>query len=142
MIEHSFSTTSRLGDLSRMAINSSLVLSLPLYDISQLLSNPFGVPLYPSEIIEFGLDKGNIHPTQKPVSLMEYLIMTYSNDGEVVLDNCMGSGTTGVAAVKCNRSFIGIEMNHDYFRKASERINDVTVEEVSQTPLESALNHL
>lgn len=97
---------------------------------------------YPSEIIEFGLDKGNIHPTQKPVSLMEYLIMTYSNDGEVVLDNCMGSGTTGVAAVKCNRSFIGIEMNHDYFRKASERINDVTVEEVSQIPLESALNHL
>lgn len=97
---------------------------------------------YPSEIIEFGLDKGNIHPTQKPVSLMEYLIMTYSNDGEVVLDNCMGSGTTGVAAVKCNRSFIGIEMNQDYFRKASERINDVTVDELSQTPLESALNHL
>ena len=49
-----------------------------------------------------------IHPTQKPVALMEYLIKTYSNEGETVLDNCMGSGTTGVAAVKCNRKFIGI----------------------------------
>ena len=63
---------------------------------------------YPSEIIEFGLDKA-IHPTQKPVALMEYLIKTYSNKGDLVLDNCMGSGTTGVACVRTNRKFIGIE---------------------------------
>jgi site-specific DNA-methyltransferase (adenine-specific) len=86
---------------------------------------------YPSEIIEFGLDKDTIHPTQKPVALMEYLIRTYSNAGEVVLDNCMGSGTTGVAAVNCNRSFIGIEMDQEYFEIAKERINN---------PLLSAMN--
>ena len=79
---------------------------------------------YPSEIIEFGLDKDTVHPTQKPVALMEYLIRTYSNDGEVVLDNCMGSGTTGVAAVNSNRNFIGIEMDEEYFKIAKERINN------------------
>ena len=98
---------------------------------------------YPSEIIEFGLDRDVIHPTQKPVALMEYLIRTYSNEGETVLDNCMGSGTTGVAAVKCNRKFIGIEADVDYFTKASERIDAVTVDEQSTTtcnPLEDALH--
>ena len=84
---------------------------------------------YPSEIIEFGLDRDVIHPTQKPVALMEYLIKTYSNEGETVLDNCMGSGTTGVAAVKCNRNFIGIEKDKEYFDQASERIDAVTVDE-------------
>jgi site-specific DNA-methyltransferase (adenine-specific) len=62
---------------------------------------------------------------------MEYLIRTYSNDGEVVLDNCMGSGTTGVAAVNCNRNFIGIEMDEQYFKIAQDRINN---------PLLSAMN--
>lgn len=79
---------------------------------------------YPSEIIEFGLDSGVIHPTQKPVALMEYLIRTYSNEGEVVLDNCMGSGTTGVAAVKTGREFIGIELDEQYFNLAKERIEN------------------
>lgn len=78
---------------------------------------------YPSEIIEFGLDENTIHPTQKPVALMEYLILTYSNEGDVVLDNCMGSGTTGVAAVKNRRNFIGIEMNETYYSYAQERIS-------------------
>ena len=91
---------------------------------------------YPSEIIEFGLDRDVIHPTQKPVALMEYLIKTYSNEGETVLDNCMGSGTTGVAAVKCNRKFIGIEADADYFMKASERINAVPDEVVAQPLLQ------
>ena len=98
---------------------------------------------YPSEIIEFGLDRDVIHPTQKPVALMEYLIKTYSNEGETVLDNCMGSGTTGVAAVKCNRKFIGIEADVDYFTKASERIDAVTVDEPSTiacNPLIDALS--
>ena len=80
---------------------------------------------YPSEIIEFALDKNSVHPTQKPVALMEYLIRTYTNKGEVVLDNCMGSGTTGVACINTNRQFIGIEMNDDYFQIAEERINNI-----------------
>lgn len=78
---------------------------------------------YPKEIIEFDMDRDSIHPTQKPVSLMEYLIKTYSNEGETVLDNTMGSGTTGVACVRTNRNFIGIELSEDYFEKAKERIN-------------------
>lgn len=98
---------------------------------------------YPSEIIEFGLDKDAIHPTQKPVALMEYLIRTYSNEGETVLDNCMGSGTTGVAAVMNNRNFIGIEMDSKYYEYAKQRIESaVPVQEVSQVlqnPLVDAL---
>lgn len=98
---------------------------------------------YPSEIIEFGLDKDIIHPTQKPVALMEYLIQTYSNPGEIVLDNCMGSGTTGVAAISCGRKFIGIELDEEYYKSAEQRIrNAVPVEEVAQdtqNPLEEAL---
>ena len=97
---------------------------------------------YPSEIIEFGLDRNVIHPTQKPVALMEYLIKTYSNEGDTVLDNCMGSGTTGVACKKTNRNFIGIEKEPEYFTQAKERIEDVTVEEVAQNPLESAMDAL
>tara|TARA_B100000123_G_C25716108_1_gene422246 strand:+ start:687 stop:1511 length:825 start_codon:yes stop_codon:yes gene_type:complete len=79
---------------------------------------------YPSEIIEFSLDKNNIHPTQKPIALMEYLIKTYSNENEIVLDNCMGSGTTGVACKNTNRNFIGIELEKKYFDKAKERISE------------------
>ena len=97
---------------------------------------------YPSEIIEFGLDRNVIHPTQKPVALMEYLIKTYSNEGDTVLDNCMGSGTTGVACKKTNRNFIGIEKESEYFTQAKERIEGVTVEEVAQNPLESAMDAL
>lgn len=77
---------------------------------------------YPKEIIEFDMDRQPIHPTQKPVALIEYLIKTYSNEGETVLDNCMGSGTTGVACVRTNRNFIGIEMDDNYFELAKERI--------------------
>ena len=79
---------------------------------------------YPSEILEFGLDKDTIHPTQKPVALMEYLIRTYTNEYEVVLDNCMGSGTTGVACANMNRKFIGIESDENYFNRAERRIRE------------------
>ena len=79
---------------------------------------------YPSEIIEFGLDKNVVHPTQKPVALMEYLIKTYSNENETVLDNCMGSGTTGVACVNTNRNFIGIERDEKYYDTAKSRIDE------------------
>ena len=67
---------------------------------------------------------GKIHPTQKPVALMEYLIKTYTNEGETVLDFTMGSGTTGVACVNTNRNFIGIELDESYFEIASKRISD------------------
>jgi len=77
---------------------------------------------YPNEIIEFGLEKKHVHPTQKPVTLMEYLVKTYSNEGELVLDNCMGSGTTGVACGRTNRNFIGIEMDDEFFKISEERI--------------------
>jgi len=68
-------------------------------------------------------DTGTFHPTQKPVQLMEYLIRTYTNEGNLVLDNCMGSGTTGVACKNLNRRFIGMEMNTEYFNIASKRIS-------------------
>ena len=90
---------------------------------------------YPSEIIEFGLDNGSVHPTQKPVALMEYLIKTYSNEGETVLDNCMGSGTTGVACIITNRKFIGIEMDENYYKIAEDRIkNAVPLQQLAQDP--------
>ena len=82
---------------------------------------------YPVNLIEFsGVNsKERKHPTQKPVSLTEYLVKTYTNEGEKVLDNCMGSGSTGVACVNTNRNFIGIELDKGYFEIAEERINTV-----------------
>lgn len=76
---------------------------------------------YPASIQYFSMQRG-LHPTQKPVSLMEYLIKTYTNEGDTVLDNCMGSGTTGVACMNTNRNFIGIEKDAKYFQIAKERI--------------------
>ena len=80
---------------------------------------------YPRQVLEFASDGGTVHPTQKPVALMEYLIKTYTNDGETVLDFTMGSGTTGVAAKNLGRSFIGIELDEKYFNIAKERIDAV-----------------
>ena len=68
--------------------------------------------------------KKSIHPTQKPVPLLEYLIKTYTNEGETVLDNCMGSGSTGVACINTNRNFIGYELDEKYFEIAQRRINE------------------
>ena len=81
---------------------------------------------YPKNLLEIdGLNpsaKDRLHPTQKPVELLEYLIKTYSNEGETVLDNCMGSGSTGVAAINTNRKFIGIELDEKYFNIAESRL--------------------
>lgn len=66
-----------------------------------------------------------IHPTAKPVELLQWLVLTYSNEGDTVLDFCMGSGSTGVACVNTNRNFIGVELNKEYFDKAKERIENV-----------------
>jgi site-specific DNA-methyltransferase (adenine-specific) len=77
----------------------------------------------PTTIISFDkIRRGSLHPTQKPVALMEYLIKTYTNEGETVLDFTMGSGTTGVACVNLDRDFIGIEMDEGYFEIAKKRI--------------------
>ena len=79
---------------------------------------------YPTSILKFGNsdNREKIHPTQKPVALLEYLIKTYTNEGETVLDNCMGSGSTGVACINTNRNFIGIELDENYFEIAKKRI--------------------
>ena len=79
---------------------------------------------YPTDILEYKHDKEKLHPTQKPVALLEYLIKTYTNEGDTVLDNCMGSGSTGVACKNTNREFIGMELDEKYFNIAKERIGD------------------
>lgn len=79
---------------------------------------------YPKTIVQFLKERNCPHPTQKPVALMEYLIKTYSNEGDKVLDFCMGSGTTGVACKNLNRSFIGIEKEEEYFQIANTRIQN------------------
>ena len=88
------------------------------------LRYPSSVRLFSNQIGELN-NTNRLHPTQKPVELMEYLIKTYTNEGETVLDNCMGSGTTGVACRNLNRKFIGIELDETYFNLAKERIESV-----------------
>ena len=78
----------------------------------------------PARAQKFCRDKSSLHPTQKPVALLEYLIKTYTNENDVVLDNCMGSGSTGVACQNTNRNFIGIELDDDYFNIAKQRLED------------------
>lgn len=83
---------------------------------------------YPRAIQKFSLDKNKLHPTQKPIALLEYLIKTYTNENDTILDNCMGSGSTGVAAKNLNRNFIGFELDNKYFEIAKERINNAQTE--------------
>ena len=77
----------------------------------------------PLSILSFNRDASRVHPTQKPVALLEWLIKTNTNEGMTVLDNCMGSGSTGVACVNTNRDFIGMELDENYFEIAKERID-------------------
>jgi len=79
---------------------------------------------YPCNILKFNSVSKPKHPTEKPIELLEYLIKTYTNEGETVLDNCMGSGSTGVACINTNRQFIGIEKDDKYFEIAKKRIAD------------------
>ena len=78
---------------------------------------------FPTSVIRINSETG-LHPTQKPVALFEYLIKTYTNKGETVLDNCIGSGTTAISAINTNRNYIGIELDEDYCNVANQRIND------------------
>ena len=84
---------------------------------------------YPCDILNIRREKlgSTVHPTQRPVALLEYLIKTYTNENETVLDNCMGSGTTGVACKKLNRRFIGMEKDEKYFNIAKERIENESI---------------
>lgn len=81
---------------------------------------------YPRSVLKIASEGGTVHPTQKPVALMEYMIRTYTNEGATVLDNCMGSGTTGVACANTGRRFIGIERDEAYFQIAKDRIKNAT----------------
>ena len=90
---------------------------------NEFYENPDKKLRNPSSVQKFNTEVGN-HPTQKPIALMEYLIKTYTNENETVLDFTMGSGTTGVAAKNLNRNFIGIEQDENYFNIAKERINE------------------
>lgn len=78
---------------------------------------------YPKAIISFPKDKEKLHPTQKPVSMFEYMIKTYTNEGDTVLDNCMGSGTTAIACLNTKRNFIGFELSKEYFDIATKRVD-------------------
>ena len=79
---------------------------------------------YPNSLLEFKNESKQVHPTQKPVDLLEYLIKTYTNENDVVLDFTMGSGSTGVACMNTNRKFIGIELDENYFNIAKDRIEN------------------
>ena len=123
LIEKEVHTVSK-GDRGKKGIGSSGdVYNKATKDAIQTHTN------YPLSIQKFNVDmKAEFHPTQKPVALMEYLIKTYTNESETVLDFTMGSGTTGVACVNTNRKFIGIELDQDYFEIAKKRIEDTVAE--------------
>lgn len=77
---------------------------------------------YPKDVLRFSMETDTWHPSQKPTALFEYLVKTYTKEGDVVLDNCMGSGTTAIACMKTNRNFIGFELEKEYYEKILERI--------------------
>jgi DNA modification methylase len=102
---------------------------------------------YPKQVLEFGVvERDTLHPTQKPVELMEYMVLTYTNEGDTVLDNTMGSGTTGVACINTNRNFIGVEQDRGYFEIAWKRLesaNPIRVIPQGRSPARpKGLNHL
>jgi DNA modification methylase len=115
------------GKLRKKMTSNLKVSELNNGDGIRCAKESFNDEYYPKSIQEFSLAghrKGRFHPTQKPVELMEYLIKTYTNENETVLDFTMGSGTTGVACKNLNRKFIGIEMDDKYFELAKKRIEN------------------
>lgn len=79
---------------------------------------------YPKMVLEFDKPEKRLHPTEKPISLLEYLVLTYTDEEDIVLDNCMGSGSTGIACINTNRNFIGMELDNEYFEVAKKRIEE------------------
>ncbi|WP_077297424.1 DNA-methyltransferase [Virgibacillus pantothenticus] len=89
---------------------------------------------YPKNILTYKRDGNHVHPTQKPIALFEYLIRTYSNKDETILDNCIGSGTTAVAAINTDRNFIGFEIESEYVEIANKRIQEaLEIKNVKET---------
>jgi len=89
---------------------------------------------FPIDIIKINRENINQHPTQKPVKLLEYLVKTYTNEGDIVLDFTIGSGTTGVACINTNRKFVGIELDEKYFEIAKNRIDEALVKKGLKEP--------
>ena len=112
---HKRKTTKRVERFRLQSENYGIQKGITQYDSTER---------YPRSVLKFATDKqkSKLHPTQKPVALFEYLIKTYSKEGDTILDNCMGSGTTGIACINTNRNFIGIELNYDYYSIAKLRI--------------------
>lgn len=110
------------GGTSRVKYNFNKITDTQNYGKFTSAPKNQGELRVPSSWQKFNCEVG-LHPTQKPVPLLEYLIRTYTNKGETVLDNCMGSGSTGVACVNTGRNFIGIELNPEYFEIARQRID-------------------
>ena len=127
------------GILRRKLTNSLKVSEINNGDGVKRCKETFNDDYYPKTILDFsmaGHRKGRLHPTQKPVALFEYLIKTYTNEGDLVLDNCAGSGTTGVACRNLNRNFILIEKEEEYCKIAEARIEDWVKEPAQDTLLE------
>ena len=97
------------------------------YGIKHVFKIDNKVTRYPNTILKFNHDKEKLHPTQKPVKLFEWLIKTYSNPKDTVLDFWMGSGSTGVTCINTNRKFIGIEKDKDIFNIAKDRLDSTTI---------------
>ena len=119
--------SSKSKDRHKYDFNTTTEINSNVYGKMKRIKDKPNNMCYPKTIKKFNCvvnnSKERVHPTQKPVVLMEYLIKTYTNEGETVLDFTMGSGSTGVAAKNLNRNFIGIEMDDNYFKIATERIN-------------------
>ena len=115
------------GGLDRVKYKINASTTSANYGNSKTTNQYLSDQRYPSSWQKFNTETG-LHPTQKPIALFEYLIKTYTNQGDVVLDNCMGSGTTGVACVQLNRNFIGYELSPEYFKIAEKRINEALMQ--------------
>ena len=127
------------GKLRRKLTNNLKISEINGGDGVKRANETFNDQYYPTSIQEFSianLRRGRLHPTQKPVELLEYLIKTYTNEGEVVLDFTMGSGSTGVACVNTNRKFIGIELDDNYFNVAKKRIEDAQNNKININEIE------
>lgn len=123
--KHKYMPLMTKGKLRRKLTSSLKISEITNGDGIKIAKETINDLYYPKSIQEFtlaNLRKGRLHPTQKPVALLEYLIKTYTNKNETVLDFTMGSGTTGVACKNLNRNFIGIELDENYFNIAKERI--------------------
>ena len=115
------------GKMRKKLTNSPKISEINNGDGIKCAKETYNDEYYPVSIQEFtlaNLRKGRLHPTQKPTGLLEYLIKTYTNEGELVLDFTMGSGSTGVACINTNRKFIGIELDENYFNIAKQRIEE------------------